>query len=240
MKGQPRYRDANLKGNPSWFAPKKRNEPQVTTVDLPADALAVETDTDALATLESYRDAVASGDVTPVGFDREATTGRTFTESLDRQIEYARRGKREAADALRFHNLRLGSTDSFEVDGREFSLSLDDDGNTTLSFTTHIESVKVPDLPGMSPADRAAYLEGAKAAIVSTGVEVDADETGETTLSAPTRPVRFNSLPDCANKVNDVELDALVQADKFNSAWRREHLRVSDNWLEDDGLSFVS
>lgn len=240
MSRQPRNRDVGRGGHPTRFAPKKHGEPNVSVLELPADDLASDTDADALDELVSYRAAIASGAVVPAGLDRDATTGRTFTESLDRQIEYARRGKSEAADALRFHRLRLGSSEAFTVDGREFNLTLDDDGTTTLSFTTHIESVKVPQVPGMTPADRRAYLDGVTTAIESTGVKVVAADDGETTLASPTRPVHFNSLPDCANKVTDVELDAFVQADNHSSAWRKDHLRVSDNWLEDDGLQFVS
>ncbi|MFS0884963.1 hypothetical protein [Aeromicrobium sp. 179-A 4D2 NHS] len=239
-KQQPRNRDIGRGGHPTRFAPKPRSEARVSTLELAADELAAETDTAALDALVSYRDAVAAGDIVPTGLDRDALSGRTFTESLDRQIEYARRGKREAADALRFHNLRLGASEAFTVDGREFHLTLDDGGSTTLSFTTHIESAKVPDVAGMTPSDKRAYLDGAKTAIETTGVKVVSADEGDTTLASPTRPVHFNSLPDCANKVTDVELDAFVQADNYASAWRKAHLRVSDNWLEDDGLQFVS
>lgn len=235
---QPRNRDVGIGGHPTRFAPKEKDAPTVATLDLSADDILGETDDTALDTLTAYRDSVLSGDVVPSGL-KDLTDGQSFTNALDRQIEYARRGKKEAADALRFHGLRLGASEDFTVDGRTFSLQLGDDGSASIVFETEVDAMTVPDVDGMTARDRHAYISGATEAIEDAGVKVVGSEGSSATLRTATRPPHFNSLPDCANKVVDVELDAFVAADNFRSRWRKRHVKPTDDWLSGTGFEFV-
>ena len=236
-RGRARNRDVGKPGHPTRFAAQQRPEPQ--SLDLGADDFTDVTNDSAYTELVAYRDAVTSGAVAPVGVDRRVVDGQSFKTALDRAIEYAARGRSEAADALRFHRMRFGTSEQFTVDGRTFTVTLSDIGKVTLRFGTTVESLECPDMAGMTDTDRRSFTVGAHKAVEATGVQVEGGDGPVVELSVPARAVSFNSLPDCVSKVIDAELDAFIAADNFRTEWRRQHVMLNDDWLDGESVRFV-
>ena len=240
---QPRNRDVGLGGHPTQFAPKSKSTSSLAVVDLlSADDLSDSNDHRGVAELIAYRDSVEAGTVIPPGFNAEAGNGSFFLKSLDNQIKYARHGAREAADSLRFHQLRLGSQEEFVVDGKSFTVELDDTGETFIVFKATVDEFESPNIAGMRTTDRETYEHEVLEHVMTECGATSVTSSGNTAqVRIKSRRPQFNSLPDCANKISDSELDFFVAADSFRHEWLSNHVKSDDtNWLEDTEQKFVS
>jgi hypothetical protein len=232
----PRNRDTGRGGHPTQFAPKTKAHSTLRAVDLlSADDISTSHESVGVSELTAYRDAVEAGTVVPPGFNSEIGSGDFFLKSLDKQIAYASLGKTESADALRFHNLRLGASEDFVVDGKAFTLELDHSGDAALIFETTISELESPNLAGMRDRDRETYEHECLEHIMNEcGAKSVTSGHGTATVRVKARRPQFNSLPDCVNKISDAELDFFIAADSFRQNWMREHAKADDDdWLNE-------